>query len=233
MIWCSKEFSLIKRSMRCYFIKQNIFLCICMLLQANLPLLSDPSLNYAMKEILSSRFSGYKFDPTRLIASEKLEEILEAGRLAPSSFNEQPWNFIVCDRMKNPIAFKKLLDSFVPFNQDWAKKASVLIICIACDYTQKGTINRWSKFDTGAAVFAMMLQATAMGLMAHQIGGFDEKKVRSEFKIPKGFDPIVIMALGYQLDEIQPKRNRKPLYENFFMERWGKSFCIDKSQANP
>jgi nitroreductase len=62
-----------------------------------------------------------------------------------------------------------------------------------------------------------------MGLMAHQMGGFDEQKIRQEFSIPDDFQPMSVMAVGYpSADEIQPERKRKPLSDNFFDGSWGK-----------
>lgn len=64
-----------------------------------------------------------------------------------------------------------------------------------------------------------------MGLMAHQMGGFDEQKIRDAFSIPEGFRPMSVMAIGYpSSDAVQPKRLRKPFSENFFMGSWGRKF---------
>lgn len=198
----------------------------CLTLWLSLPAMAMQDSSACMSQILSKRYSGYKYDASRLVAHEQLKEIIEAGRLAPSSYNQQPWNFIICDRSKNPEAFKKVLGNLVEFNQGWAKNALVLIISIASNKSaHNGESNRWGPYDTGAAAFAMMLKATSMGLMAHQMGGFDESKIRQEFFIPENFEPMSVMAIGYpSSEEVQPERKRRPLSENFFEGSWGKSF---------
>jgi nitroreductase len=210
-----------------------VFFTACCLLSASMfAIESSPTkLKYdlntdCMSQLLSRRYSGYSYDNSRLITHEQLQAIVEAGRLAPSSYNEQPWNFIICDRNTNPKAYEKALSALVEFNQGWAKKAPVLIISVAASKSShKDELNRWSQYDTGAAAFGMMLQAASLGLMAHQMGGFDEAKMRQVFSIPKDFVPMSVMAIGYQsADEVRPERKRKPLTENFFMGSWGKGF---------
>lgn len=187
---------------------------------------SDTNLSVCISKILTSRFSGYHYDPAKTVTHEQIREILEAGRLAPSSYNEQPWNFIVCERSKEPEAYNKAFGALVEFNQEWNKKVPVLIISIAATKSiHNGQPNLWGPYDTGAAAFAMMLKAASMGLMAHQMGGFDASKLQKEFAIPDAFIPMSVMAIGYPAaDEVQPERKRKPIGDNFFMGTWGKKF---------
>lgn len=177
-------------------------------------------------EILSKRFSGYDYDSTRPVTRTQLKAILEAGRLAPSSYNEQPWNFIVCDKISNPAAYEKALDLLVEFNQNWAKNAPVLVLVVAASQSStKEQVNRHAQYDTGAASFGMMLEATSLGLMSHQMGGFDEVKAKQVFAIPTSFTPMSVMAIGYPLaSQVPPERKRKELSENFFDGTWGQAF---------
>lgn len=171
--------------------------------------------------LFESRYSGYEYDVSKQVVPQQIRTILSAGRLAPSSYNEQPWRFIVCDRNQNRQAYEKALGCLVEENKDWAKNAPVLIICLSdiqSAYTQKK--NDWAEYDTGAASMSLMLQAASMGLMAHQMGGFDSDKVKKEFSIPENVVPMSIMSIGYSAGE--PKlKNRKPLGENFFLGEWG------------
>lgn len=185
---------------------------------------SNSSMSFS--QVLSNRKSGYQFDESRSVTHEQIKEILEAGRLAPSSYNEQPWNFIVFDRNSNPETFNKALSALIEFNQNWAKHASVLIISVAANNSShKKELNRWGQYDTGAAAFAIMLKATSLGLMAHQMGGFDAKKISKDFSIPQDYEPMSVMAIGYPSpDEVLKERKRKPLEENFFIDTWGKKF---------
>lgn len=200
------------------------FLCLCFSASAAAAEI-NPFFSNCLSQILSNRYSGYEYDATRMVTHAQIKEILEAGSLAPSSYNEQPWNMIVCDKNKSPEAFNKAFNTLVEFNKNWAKHVPVLIICIASNYSANKEANPWAQYDTGAAAFSMMLKATSLGLMAHQMGGFDAQKIRSEFSIPEGHEPISVMAIGYQTSGAAPKkRERKPLGENFFSENWGKKF---------
>jgi nitroreductase len=183
-------------------------------------------LNTYFTQLLHKRYSGYKFDPTRPLSHDQLKEIVEAGQLAPSSYNQQPWVFIVCDRTTNPEAYNKALSCLVEFNQNWAKNAPVLVIGIAATKSSHNAeVNAWAQYDTGAAAFAMMLQATSMGMMAHQMGGFDAQKIKQLFALPDSYEPMSVMAIGYpSKEETSKERKRKPLGENFFMGSWGKKF---------
>lgn len=177
-------------------------------------------------QLMSDRYSGYSYDTTRAVSHAQLQLIAEAGRLAVSSYNEQPWAFIICDRTTQPQAYEKVMSTLVEFNQGWAKNAPVLIVSVAATKSaHNGKPNRWAPFDTGAATFSMMLQATSIGLMAHQMGGFDEVKLSQLFSIPADFIPMSVMAIGYPTkDAVQTERKRKPLAENFFLGSWGRGF---------
>lgn len=181
--------------------------------------------NDTLTPLLNKRYSGYEYDASRPVSKEIVKSILEAGRLAPSSYNEQPWVFIICDRAKDPEAYQKALNGLVEFNQGWAKKAPILVLCIASTKSaHNNKVNRWAQYDTGAAAFSMMLEATSLGLMAHQMGGFDEEKLRKSFSIPDDYVPMGVMALGYQGKEDAKPKKRKDLKENFFEGAWGKGF---------
>lgn len=176
-------------------------------------------------KLLSKRYSGYSYDASRPVSHEQLKAILEAGRLAPSSSNDQPWYFIVCDRNTNLKAYEDVMGTLVEFNQKWAKQAPVLIVSIADSKTNKNVNNRWGQYDTGAATYSMMLQATSLGLMAHQMGGIDETRIQKMFSLPDQLTVMSVMAIGYpKPDAVQPVRKRKPLSENFFADSWGKKF---------
>jgi nitroreductase len=173
--------------------------------------------------LLLKRHSGYAYDPAKIVTQDQIKAIIKAGQLTPSSYNDQPWDFIVCDRNTNPDAYEKVFSALVEFNQQWAKNAPVLIVSVASTNSHEGTHNRWAQYDTGAAAYGMMLQATSLGLMAHQMGGFDPEKIINNFGIPKDFVPMAVMAIGFEVaNEVAKPKERKPLEENFFMGTWGK-----------
>jgi nitroreductase len=184
--------------------------------------------------LFNQRHSGRAYDPSRSVSLNQLHLLAEAARSAPSSYNEQPWSFIICDRTTDPQAYDKAFSCLIEFNQNWAKNAPVLIIISANMQSEKtNKFNRWGAYDTGAAAISMALEAAAMGLMAHQMGGFDEIKIQKEFGIPAEYSPMAVMAVGYEsADEaihVQTK-DRRSLNENFFMGSWGKGLEVKESK---
>jgi nitroreductase len=108
----------------------------------------------------------------------------------------------------------------------------LMLSCAGSIFGATGKPNRWTQHDTGAASVCMALQAVAIGLAVHQMGGFDAEKARAAFGIPAEYTPMAMIAIGYQaepdvLDEETRKkeltpRARKPLAEKFFEGGWGK-----------
>jgi nitroreductase len=166
----------------------------------------------------------------QVVTPESLKEVFEAARWAASSYNEQPWRFLVGHR--GDETYKKIFDSLVEFNQSWAKTAPVLILSAGKKtFTANGSPNHYQLHDTGAATAYVALQATALGFHTHSMGGFDLDKVRKSFNIPDDFEIGSVTALGYLGDpdtlpeqvkqmELAP-RQRKPLSEIVFSE-WEK-----------
>ena len=172
--------------------------------------------------ILVERHSGRSYDDSKPVTADQISTLIEAARSAPSCYNDQPWFFIICDRSTQSETYQKVLDSLVEFNQGWAKHAPLLVIVAAnSKFGKNQKPNRWGSYDTGAAASNMMLQASYLGLMAHQMGGFDENRIREDFNIPEGITPMSVMAIGYEkAGEKIPERDRKPVPENFFFGRW-------------
>lgn len=174
--------------------------------------------------IILERWSPRSF-ADRDVSAHDLRTIFEAARWAPSSYNEQPWRFFAGHR--NSETYGKILDALVPFNHDWAKSAPVLILGVArTRFSHNDSPNNYAAHDLGAAMALMALQATALGLSAHQMAGFDWVKAREAFEIPEAYTMGSVMALGYQgeladLDDKfqaqeQSPRSRKPLSEIVF-----------------
>lgn len=178
----------------------------------------------SLMELLKYRHSGRSYDSQRKVTTEQIKMIVEAAKLAPSSYNEQPWTFLIADRHTHPAAFEKVFKSLVPFNQGWVKEAPLLVV-VAADRRSSKTPpdNHWAEYDTGAAAYGMMLEATALGLMAHQMAGFDPEVLKKEFNIPAHFKPLAVMAIGFEKEneKIEPK-DRRPTEENFFFGEWSK-----------
>ncbi|CAG0959079.1 3-hydroxypropanoate dehydrogenase [Methylophilaceae bacterium] len=182
---------------------------------------------------ISNRWSGRAYDAGKAVSRDQIIALLEAARWAPSCFGDQPWRFIVWDRATDAAAWQKAFDCLVPGNQAWVKDAPLLFLAAADSlFNHNGKENRWGQYDTGAAAENLCLQATAMGLMAHQMGGFDAEKTREVFGIPQQYSLMAMIAVGYPADigtlngealerETAP-RSRRPLGELFFNGTWGK-----------
>lgn len=166
------------------------------------------------------------------IAPELLRSLLEAARWTASASNAQPWRFLVTSK-EQPEAYAKLLGTLKESNQRWAGNAPVLMLVVAKtaaehDPTQT---NRHAFYDTGAAVAQLTAQATSLGLALRQMGGFHADLARKAFGIPTGFEPVVVVALGYPdapeslPDDLREResapRQRRPLHEIVFNETWG------------
>lgn len=185
---------------------------------------------FPIHDLLRRRWSPRAF-ADRLVEPEKLRSILEAARWAASSFNEQPWGFIVATKQDEP-EWSRLLSCLVEGNQVWAKEAPVLMVSVAkLTFGRNGESNRHAWHDVGLAVGNLVVQATSLGLSVHQMAGILPDKVRELYGLPYGFDPVAGLALGYVGDpdslpeplgqREQAKRMRKPLAEFIFSTRWG------------
>lgn len=183
-------------------------------------------------ELMQKRWSPRAFASDKLIEDSTITSLLEAARWAPSCMNEQPWRFVVCVRAKDETIWQNLLACLGEKNQLWAKHAPVLVLTVAMNhFTHTDKFNRWAAYDTGAACLSLCLQATALGLVAHQMGGFDADRSREYFNVPVDCTPMSVIAIGYQAepdhlnDEMKQKeladRSRADLSERFFFGRWG------------
>jgi nitroreductase len=199
-------------------------------LQAETPAVKAADTLPAVHPLIRSRWSPRSFS-SRQVSPEDLRTILEAARWAASSYNEQPWRFLVATK-SDPAAYQKMLNLLVEFNQQWARTAPVLIITAAKKtFTQNGNPNRHAMHDAGAALAYLMLQATALGLHAHGMAGFDQERARKELGIPDDYEVGAAVALGYleapeklpeqyRAGETSP-RQRKPLDQIVFGTQWG------------
>jgi nitroreductase len=184
-------------------------------------------------DIIQERWSPRAFDPDKLVSHDDMLALLEAARWAPSCFNDQPWRFVVCSKATDETGWQNALSTLVEKNRLWARNAPVLILAVAMEnFNHNGQPNRWAMYDTGAASVSLCLQATAMGLVVHQMGGFDAEKAREVFNLPGDCRPMAMMAVGYQADvdaldddfkEAElAARSRIALNERFFAGQWGR-----------
>ncbi len=166
----------------------------------------------AVKHRLSVR--AYKPDS---VPAEALNRILEAGRLAPSAKNLQPWRFIV-------IKDQSVRERLVPAcrGQKFVGQAPVVICACAVEAEAWGGMGGyWSAdvVDVTIALEHMILAAAAEGLGTCWIGAFVEKEVKEVLGIPEGVKPVALTPLGYPAKESAP-RPRKPLSEIVCYDRF-------------
>jgi nitroreductase len=178
--------------------------------------------------VFHTRWSPRSFSD-REVSSADLAKVFEAARWAASSYNEQPWRFLVGARGSE--AYKKIFDSLMPFNQLWAASAPVLILGVAkTKFSHNDSPNRVALYDMGAAASYLTLQAATLGLTTHQMGGFDPDAARKAFGVPEDYIFGAVIALGYQgepaslpnqqfrTQEVAP-RSRK-LFKDFVFSAW-------------
>ncbi|MCG6138424.1 MAG: nitroreductase family protein [Nostoc sp. LLA-1] len=154
---------------------------------------------HPVHDFIRSRWSPRAF-ADQPVEQDKLLSLLEAARWAPSSYNHQPWSFIVATK-DNPTEYNRLLSTLVEFNQGWAKNAPVLIIAVAQTINNDGKNNRHAFHDVGLAIENLIFQATALGLYVHQIAGFNVDIARKEYQIPDGYEPATALTVGYIGDQ--------------------------------
>ncbi|MEZ4382179.1 MAG: nitroreductase family protein [Nannocystaceae bacterium] len=165
------------------------------------------------------------------VAAADLTLVFEAARWAASCFNDQPWRFIVATR-DEPEAHAKIAACLFETNRAWASAAPVLMICAAKrTFSMNGNENAHARHDLGLAMGNMTLQAGALGLALHMMGGIDRDAAREAFAIPDDFDVVSGVALGYPGDPAslpaalaereRAPRSRKPLDELVFTDTWG------------
>jgi len=180
-------------------------------------------------ELLANRWSLRAFQP-KAIDAPTLRSLFEAARWAASSANEQPWRFIVVSR-DDAVAFQRLLECLVPGNQRWAANAGALVLTVArMTFERNDKPNPHAWHDCGMAIAQLWVEATARGLGAHVMAGFERDKAREVYQIPPGFEPVTVAALGYGAepdslpDDLRQRetaaRQRRPLRETVFGATW-------------
>jgi len=150
----------------------------------------------SLVEVILSRRSirRYKRKP---VPEDVMLKILEAGRMAPSANNRQPWRFIVVTDEK----LKPLL-SWDRFIRDAA------FVVVGCGYRGDEHSRKWSTIDTTIALQNMVLAAWSMGVGSCWIGDFDEAKVKSLLDIPEDWKVVCLVSFGYPEDMPSPPRKK-------------------------
>lgn len=195
-------------------------------------------------EITTHRKPTYDIDPQfvnrwspRALSGEELsdEELLplfEAARWAPSSYNNQPWRFILAKR--NTPQWEKIFNLMGEFNQGWTKNAAVLVVVISHNnFEHNNNPSVTHSFDTGSAWENLALEASRRKLVAHGMQGFDYEKAKTDLGIPDDYTVEAMIAIGKpgkkedlspELQEREVPSDRKPLSDLLFKGEFGKKY---------
>jgi nitroreductase len=191
--------------------------------------------DHPIHSLLAERWSPYAF-ADRDVADEDLRCLFEAARWAPSSYNEQPWSYVVATRAR-PEGFERLLSCLVEGNQLWARHPPVLALGITRHaFVRNGKPNAAAEHDLGLAAGGLLLEATARGLCVHQMIGILPDRARELYAIPEHSHALTALAIGYLGEpsslpgslgerDLAP-RVRKPLAEFVFGEQYGEASPI-------
>ena len=185
-----------------------------------------PILRLFLERRSSRAFSG------DAVSRQLVATLLEAARWAPSSFNEQPWRFVVALRDSDG-EWEQFLSWLSASNRSWCERAGALVLIVA----KRGHSRRTPHdFDTGAAWAQLALQAAASGLIAHAVAGFDHERAEEELGIPLTFHAVCMVAVGTpgraaDLPEHLRRRevasHRHSLQEIAFDGAWNQPFSME------
>jgi nitroreductase len=166
-------------------------------------------------ELARKRYSVRKYEETR-VEDEKILKILEAGRVAPTAYNNQPQRLVV---VKEQEGLEKLKKGANVYGAPLA-----VVVCSDHDASWKRSYDGKDTADIDASIVTthMMLEATSLGLGTIWVCFFDPVKVRQEFNMPDNYEPINILGIGYasgpskSIDRHDKERN--PLKDTVFYE---------------
>lgn len=186
--------------------------------------------DHPIHPLIAKRWSPYGFSD-KPVPLHDLRSLFEAARWAPSSYNEQPWSYILATK-DNEKEFERLLACLTDANQKWARRAPLLALGVVQKQHEKNDkTNPVASHDLGLAAAHLTFEATARGLMVHQMAGIHPDKAREVYNIPEGYEALTAIAVGYLADDeetpdkLQERdespRRRDALGEFVFEGEWG------------
>jgi nitroreductase len=158
-----------------------------------------------VKEAINVRRAYRSLDPVE-IDEDLIHDLAEQARLCCSCFNKQPWRFIF---VRSREQLQEIREALSEGNQ-WAYNASMVIAVFSGEELDCVVKERkYFLFDTGMAAGMMILRATELGLVAHPIAGFSEKKAKDILRIPPEMKLITLIIVGKHADDIKPELSEK------------------------
>jgi nitroreductase len=166
-------------------------------------------------QLITQRYSVRAYHPTP-VEEEKLQQVLEAARLAPTAANRQPFQIIVTHVAGKEEGLRKV------YHREWFTQAP-LVLCV-CGVHRQGWVRSYDSLnatliDTAIVMTHILLAAANLGLGTCWVGAFNPAAAREFFKLPEEIEPVALTPLGYPADTLRPKE-RKPLTELVRYEHW-------------
>ena len=157
----------------------------------------------------------YRPDP---VPDEMVEQLLEAGRWAPSASNRQPWAFIV---VRDEEVRRQVAQHAAYYLIRWAHVSQAPLLIALCGDRRNPIYRQFLHEDVGLAGGQIMLQARALGLGTCWIGGLDRKAIAAILCVPEHMQVIGLLTVGFPAED-PPPRSRKPLAEIAYDDVYGK-----------
>lgn len=158
-------------------------------------------------ELVKRRYSVRVYD-SRAIEQEKIDYIMECVRLSPSAVNFQPWKFsIITDE-------EKLKEVKSAYNREWIQTAPCIIVCCVNhdeSWHRKSDNKDHGDIDISIAVEHLCLAAAEQGLGTCWVCNFDVERCREVMSLPGNIEPVVLIPIGYPVEESVPEKKRKEL----------------------
>lgn len=146
-------------------------------------------------DVIRGRWSARSF-ANKVITEQEMHTMIEAATWAASANNEQPWEYYYA--FKGTPSFDKLAESLMPGNKPWATNAAALIVSVARKtFAANGNENKMALHDAGMANAQLMLQARAMDIHTHAMGGFDRSMVGETLQLADQKQIVCMIAAGY------------------------------------
>lgn len=165
-------------------------------MDAELATTKEAQTDYPIHKLIKKRWSPRAFSD-KPVDKDLIRQLFDAARWAPSSYNEQPWRFIIATK-QDPDTYNELAQVLNEYNAEWATGAPVLGLTIAKEqFSRNGNPNKHAAHDVGQAMAYLTFEATKHNIFIHQMAGILPDKARDIYTIPQGYSPVTMFALGY------------------------------------
>jgi len=179
--------------------------------------MNDHISSAAVLALLKARRSIRRYRPDA-VPDDMVEQLLEAGRWAPSASNRQPWAFIV---VQDEAVRREVARHAAYYFIRWAHVDEAPLLIVLCGDRRNPAYRQFLHEDVGLAGSQIMLQARALGLGTCWIGGLDRKAIAGILKAPDAMEIVGLLTVGFPAEDPEP-RERKPLTEIVHYDVYGK-----------